>query len=83
MYNNNLTDARTFSEIWGSLTKDEKSDLASKFYAAKCCGTPQTIWNWGVGKTRPSLLAQKEIANVVSKFLGARVYGRTLFPSVK
>lgn len=81
MYNNNLTDARTFSQIWESLTQEEKSELSTKLYSAKCCGTPQTIWNWGTGKTRPAPLVRKEIANVVGKFIGARVFGATLFPA--
>lgn len=81
MYNNNSTDARTFPEIWGKLNQDEKSDLSAKLFAAKCCGTPQTIWNWGTGKTRPAPLVRKEIANVVSKFIGTRVFGATLFPA--
>ena len=80
MYTEKTTDARTFPEIWEKLTHDEKSELTTKLYAAKCCGTPQTIWNWGTGKTRPAPLVRKEIASVVGRFLGARVFGATLFP---
>ena len=77
----NNTDARTFSQIWGTLTQDQKSELSTKLYVAKCCSTPQTIWNWGTGRTRPSPLVRKEAASVVGRFLGSRVYGETLFPS--
>ena len=76
----NQLDVRTFSEIWATLTQDNKSELSAKLYSAKCCATPQTIWNWGSGRTRPAPLVRKEVAKVVAKFLGSRVAGDTLFP---
>lgn len=83
-------DTRSFPEIWKSLNADpEQSELRHQLIANRCCATPQTIWNWATGNTKPSeVLVRQKIAEVVSKFLtGISAHGpvevkyQTLFPS--
>lgn len=82
VYETNLIDARSFPQIWATMTASERDDLAIQLYAKKCCKTRQTVWNWANGKKQPnSPLVIDTVAKVVSKAVGSRVLGRTLFPS--
>lgn len=74
-------DARTFGEIWNTLTSDEREDLTLALYNAKCCKTRQTIWKWANGKSKPSApIIRDTVAKVVGKTVGSRVFSSTLFP---
>ncbi len=83
-------DTRTFPEIWGSLnTEYEQRELRHKLMLNKCCSTPQTVWNWANGKTKPQEpLVLDKIAKVISDFLSSisrsgdvKCYPQTLFPA--
>lgn len=75
------TDARTFPEIWASLSFDDRDELSYQLIKSRCASTRQTIWYWGNNKRRPiSPLIRNEIAKCVTKVTGHRVLGNTLFP---
>ena len=77
----NPTGARTFPEIWASLTADEREELHYQLIKSRCTTTRQTVWNWASGKKRPfSVLISNEIAKCVTKVTGKRVIANTLFP---
>lgn len=76
------TDARTFPQIWESLSSAERENLTLEIYKARCCRTRQTIWKWANEKARPSSpLVRESVAKVVSKTIGAKCFGETLFPA--
>lgn len=83
-------DARPFPEIWKSLSVDyEQPELRHRLISNRCCSTPQTVWNWGAGNTKPQEpLVLEKVAKVVSDFLTSisttgpvKCNYRTLFPS--
>lgn len=83
-------DTRTFPEIWKSLSANyEQPELRHRLIASRCCSTPQTIWNWANGNTRPTeVLVLQKISEVVSDFLtslsttgSVKANYQTLFPS--
>lgn len=78
---NSTTDARTFPEIWKSLTQYEQRNLrADIVHATKC--TTVTIYRWQTGENTPSSQPAKDkVAQVVSKFLGRKCFAHTLFPN--
>ena len=81
-YNENQTDARTFSEIWKSLTEEEREDIAVAVYSSRCCLSRQCLWNWGNGVRRPQGYPVREkLAQIVSKRLNIKVTAKTLFPA--
>ena len=74
-------DKKTFPELWGLLSDVQRADVRLKLLSKKCTTTPQTIYNWADGRTKPvSALVQDTIANVVGQYLGVKLYGRVLFP---
>lgn len=79
---NKSNDARSFPEIWGTLTSEQREDLTLRLYNAKCCKTRQTVWAWSIGKRRPqSPIIKDAVAKAVEKTIGRRVFGATLFPT--
>lgn len=75
-------DLRTFPQIWGTLTKDEKEDVTRRLITDGFTLSRQTVWNWAKGIWQPRTLATKNgVAVSVSKVLGLRVFGQTLFPA--
>ena len=75
-------DARTFPQIWASLTEGERGDLIYELMKGKCCTTRQAVYNWAKETRTPaSRLVRDEVAKVVGKFLGSRCLGATLFPN--
>lgn len=75
-------DLRSFPEIWGTLTKDERDGVTLQLFKDGCTMVRQTVWNWASGKWQPRTMAMRNaIAASVSKALGVRVFGSTLFPS--
>lgn len=81
MYEKGNLDTRTYTQIWGLLSKGEREDLTLALYNAKVCKTRQTIWKWGRGECAPSnRLVQSEVAKCVGRITGTRVAPNTLFP---
>lgn len=75
-------DLRTLPEIWGTLTKDQKDDVARKLIADGWTISRQTVWNWATGKWKPRTLAMRNgVAASIGSALGVRVFGKTLFPA--
>lgn len=76
------TDARTFKEIWESLTPDDQEELRIDIFKARCCTTRQAIYYWATGKKAPSHpLIRTNVAKVVGNFIGKKVFPATLFPA--
>ena len=75
-------DLRSFPEIWVTLTKEEKEDVTRQLITDGYTLSRQTVHNWASGKWQPrTLAAKKGVAVSVSKAIGLRVFGQTLFPS--
>lgn len=75
-------DARSFPEIWATLSSDEKDELVYELIRTKCCKTRTAILMWARGERRPSnALTRDVIARSIGKTLGLRVFGTTLFPA--
>ncbi len=72
-------DARTFPEIWESLSSVDRETLQYKLINALHC-TRQTIWNYSKGNTTPTHIVKKEVASVVSKMTGTKCHPNYLFP---
>ena len=80
---NDLIDARTFVEIWASLSKNEQQLIKYKVFERKHCATKQAFSLWIHGKRRPSGDDRKEsIARIISDVIGKKVYANTLFPTI-
>ena len=74
------TDARTFPEIWNSLTSGEQLDLRD-LILEKTKATSNTFWFWKKGASMPaSRTDRRTIARVVSTFLNVNASEHTLFP---
>lgn len=75
------TDARSFPEIWATLTVDEKEELVYELLKTRCCTTRTAINQWGRAVRRPAnLLTQEAVAKAINKILGLHVHRTTLFP---
>lgn len=78
---NSSTDARTFPEVWETLTRAERRTLKVELVKAMGC-TTNAVWFWSKGTYSPnSKLDRDKVAQVVSKFLGRRCFAHTLFPN--
>ena len=76
-----LTDARSFPEIWATLSEDERDNLSLELFKKKCCRTRQAIFYWAKGERAPiNQLVRDTVAQIVGKMLGAKVFPQTLFP---
>lgn len=73
-------DARTFPEIWKSLSQNEQSDLRYTLML-KMKVTRQTIENWSKKGVMPIYQgAKEEVSRIVSSKLGIKTSWQTLFP---
>lgn len=80
--NKSPLDTRTFPEIWKELTPLQKETLRYALIQKKCTTTRQTVSNWANDKKRPTMPPVKNaVAQVVSRVIGSRVSGDTLFPA--
>lgn len=61
MNENKSIDARTFPEIWETLTEYQRENLRFAVLV-NIRVSPQTFWNWRTGKRRPDFLHRREIA---------------------
>ena len=77
----NFNDARSFPEIWATLSAGEKDDLVYELIKAKCCKTRTAVGMWGRGDRQPgNNLTRDVIAKSIGKVLGLKVHSATLFP---
>lgn len=69
--NNIKIETRSFKEIWASLDPEsQQSDLRRRLIQCQVCGTAQTVWNWGAGKSSPTnTVVINTVERVVSEFL--------------
>ncbi len=82
MSEKNLIDARSFQEIWKSLSEIQRQDLSFRLQRMECKVSRQTIYNWATGHTTPTLAPYRDgAAKVISRWLGVKVYPHTLFPT--
>ena len=74
-------DARSFPEIWATLSLNERDELVYSLIRNKCCTTRQAIYYWASGKKAPrNLLLRDTVAKAVGKVTGSRIVASTLFP---
>lgn len=73
-------DARTFPEIWETLSAPERSDLRVATISKIRC-SDVTFYNWAKGATSPmSYPVKREVASVIKSTLGITVPPNLLFP---
>ena len=74
------TDARTFSDIWNSLSDVERVQLQDAILR-KTGASSNTFWFWKNGRSIPaSRTDRRTIAREVSAILGIPVHDAALFP---
>ncbi len=79
MYVKEGIDARTFPQIWETLTPAEQSSLREAI--SNACGVSRTtIYNWTKGISPVSVRQRKQVATTMGKELGAQFFHVTLFP---
>lgn len=77
-----MIETRTFTEIWKSLTAQEREDLQYSLMVAKVAKTRQAIFYWGTGQRTPgNVLVREKIALVISRKTGKKCTANTLFPA--
>lgn len=79
MNENKTIDARTFPEIWETLTDYQRDNLRFAVLV-NIRVSPQTFWNWRTGKRRPDFLHRKEIARLTSIVTKTKCNSELLFP---
>ena len=79
MYSENNLDARTFPEIWETLTLAEQEELRDRLTRYGDC-TRMTLFNWTKGVRPISLAMRRKVAAAMNKYLGLNVSHITLFP---
>lgn len=77
----NLIDARSFREIWETLSPIQRQDLSARLQRGAFKVSRQTVSNWANGHTVPNISSIRYgAARVIGKYLGVTVYPHTLFP---
>lgn len=79
MNENKTIDARTFPEIWETLTDYQRENLRFAIYI-NLRVSPQTLWYWRHGKRTPNWANQKELARLTSIVTKKRCSPELLFP---
>lgn len=81
MQNNtqNQLDARTFPEIWETLTQAEQEEIRDRLTRNGDC-TRMSLFNWTKGVRPNSLALRRKVAAIMNKYLGLNVSHITLFP---
>lgn len=79
MYNKEDLDARTFPQIWETLTPAEQEELRDRLTRNGDC-TRMTLFNWTRGVRPISLAMRRKVASAMNKYLGLNVSHLTLFP---
>lgn len=79
MYTKESIDARTFPQIWETLSAAEQSNL--RYELTKSGDASRTsVYNWSKGLCPISIGMRKKVASTISRTLGLRVSHITLFP---
>lgn len=81
-YKKSGIDARTFPEIWKSLTPAEQSELRDALMK-KFSITRQAVYNWSTGASPFYRPARVAAAEVIKKTFGYNVSHLTLFPNAR
>lgn len=76
---NSDIDARTFPQIWETLTPAEQGELRFQLTRNGDCSRV-TVYNWSKGMCPASIGLRKKAASTMGKFLGKNVSHITLFP---
>ena len=79
MYTKETIDARTFPQIWETLSAAEQSNLRYELTRNGECSRT-SVYNWSKGMCPISVALRKKVADKMSKTLGLRVSHITLFP---
>lgn len=79
-YNKDSIDARTFPQIWGSLSSAQQSFLRYQLTRGGFCSRA-TVWNWSQGVKPVSLATRKKVSQVLNSSLGVNTTHLTLFPN--
>ena len=79
MYTKEAIDARTFQQIWETLSAAEQSDLRYELTKNGECSRT-SVYNWSKGMCPISVALRRKVADKMGKVLGLRVSHRTLFP---
>lgn len=78
-YNKETIDARTFQQIWETLSAAEQSTL--RYELTKSGDASRTsVYNWSKGKNPINVGLRKKVAATMNRTLGLRVSHLTLFP---
>ena len=78
-YNKETVDARTFPEIWETLSAAEQSNL--RYELTKTGDASRTtVYNWSKGTCPISVGMRKKVASTMNRTLGLNVSHLTLFP---
>ncbi len=78
-YNKETLDARTFQEIWNSLSPEEQSDLRYELTKNGECSRT-SLYNWSKGVAPINVSLRRKVASTMGRILGLRVSHTTLFP---
>lgn len=79
MYGKESTDARTFPQIWETLSVAEQSNLRYELTKSGDCSRV-SIYNWSKGTCPISVGLRKKVASTINRTLGLNVSHITLFP---
>lgn len=79
MYTKESIDARTFPQIWETLSAAEQSNL--RYELTRTGEASRTsVYNWSKGICPVSVGMRKKVASTISRTLGLNVSHITLFP---
>jgi transcriptional regulator with XRE-family HTH domain len=69
----------TFAAIWETMTAVQRQTTL-RYLVAEARVTPQTVWNWRHGRSRPSYLYQLGIVKALKAATGESYSVTSLFP---
>lgn len=82
VYEKSDIDARTFPQIWETLTSAEQAELRDALIKKTSC-TRQSIFNWSNGTSPIYRDIRVKVADTIKKTFGFNVSHLTLFPSAR
>lgn len=80
MYDKDSIDARTFPQVWGSLSPAEQEELRYQLVRSGVC-TRQSIWNWSRGGRPQTMDVRRRISAMLNRHLKIKTTQLTLFPN--
>ena len=73
--------AKTFGEIWDSLSKEDKNRLFFELVITGVTNSKVTVWYWATGRRRPSKRIPREaLVKGVNRITNSICSFKTLFP---